>query len=96
MNEPENILSAIPELEQEIPASQFMADSVWVIIAWGFGIALLLACLGVLIWFRMRPKPHPKAQTAADMALAELARIGEAPPLYGSVAYCSRSPCVDS
>jgi len=82
MNEPLDVLNAIPELEKETPATQFMVQDFWIPVAWGVGIAVLLATVGLLIWLKTRKKKIQLPPTPEELALAELERIErEAPGL---------------
>lgn len=72
----ENIIQAIPQLEQDIPATTFMVDTFWVPLAWGIGIALILAATALLLVIRRRrrkPVLLPCPQEIAYKALDELA-----------------------
>ncbi len=80
MNESPDILRAIPELEKDVPASQFMVSDFWIPVAWCVGIALLLAGVALWIWFRYRKKQVPLPPSPAEIALNELAQLESAPP----------------
>lgn len=82
MNETPDILQAIPELEREITANHFMADDFWIPVAWGIGIALVLAALALWLWFRRHGKQVQQPPSPAEIALDELAQLeADNPPL---------------
>lgn len=72
MNEPTDILHAIPQLEQEIPADHFMASNFWIPVAWGAGIALILAALALVLWLRCKKKKAIPPITPEEIALRKL------------------------
>lgn len=76
----ENILNAIPELEQSMPAETFMIDTFWVPVAWGMGIALVLA--GLLLWLVLsrRKKTLVPPQSPQDIAFRALDELSEELP----------------
>lgn len=70
-----DILKAIPVLEQDIPADQFMVDSFWLPLAWVSAVVVPLAALAAWWWFRRSRKQvvtGPSPQQEALAALAEL------------------------
>lgn len=77
----ENLLNAIPTLEQDVPADTFMVQNFWIPLAWGLGIALLLA--GIALWLMLRRRKSPALpRTPLQQAFAELERLAEElPPL---------------
>ena len=77
----ENILKAIPTLENDIPPGDFAVQTFWIPVAWGLGIALLLA--GIALWLvRRRRKKQTPPPTPLQVAFAELERLAEElPPL---------------
>ena len=81
----EHILEAIPELEQDIPPTDFMVRNFWEPLAWGLGIALVL--IGLLLWLYLRRRGSkapvlPSPRELAERALDKLAE--EQPPLRES------------
>lgn len=83
MNEsPTHILTAIPELEQDIPAEQFMTQNFWIPVAWGIGIALLLAGAALLLWYRRRRRSLPTPPSQEEIALKALGELeSQLPPM---------------
>lgn len=81
MNEQPDILNAIPELEGDIPATQFMERDFWVPAFWFFIASLVLAGIFLLIW-RLRRKPAPTPPTQESIALKKLEELEQQlPPL---------------
>lgn len=80
MQENQAILSAIPELEGEVPAEQFAESSLWAPVMWSIVVVIALAA-GAFIWWlrrsRRREKPQP---TALDTALARLQELEDKLP----------------
>ena len=75
-----DILTAIPELEQDIPAEQFMMHNFWVPVAWGVGIALVLAAAALLLWYRRRRKHRPAPPSEEAIALKALGELEQQLP----------------
>lgn len=81
MNEQPDILNAIPQLEGDIPATQFMESVLWIPAMWFFIASLVLAGVFLLIW-KLRRKPTPAPPTQESIALKELAELEQQlPPL---------------
>ncbi len=79
----ENILNAIPALENDVPATEFMVQNFWVPVAWGLGVGLLLA--GIALWIVIRNRRRKAQQlqpSPLQVAFIELDRLAEElPPL---------------
>lgn len=79
----ENILDAIPALENDIPPAEFMVQNFWIPVAWGLGIGLLL--VGIGLWLIIRHKRRQARilpPTPLLVAFGELERLAEElPPL---------------
>lgn len=81
MNEQPDILNAIPELEGDIPASQFMERDLWIPAMWFFIASLVIAGIFLLIW-RLRRKHAPAPLTQEVIALKKLEELEQQlPPL---------------
>lgn len=77
-----DILQAIPQLEKDIPADQFMVQEFWVPLAWACAILLPLAALAAWWLYRRSRKSAAPAITPLQEALAALAELdAELPPM---------------
>ena len=70
-----DILQAIPTLEKDIPADQFLVQEFWIPLAWGCAILIPLAVLAAWWLYRRRPRtanPGTSPLLEAQAALQEL------------------------
>ncbi len=76
------ILQAIPTLEQDIPADQFMVQEFWVPLAWACAILIPLAVLTAWWLYRRNRLPAVPAATPLQEAQAALAELeAQLPPM---------------
>lgn len=82
IQEPASIISAIPELESEAAAEQFLTGGEYTLLAWcGVALAALLA-LGVIWWIRRSKRAEAAEPSPLEVAQAQLRELGEQlPPL---------------
>ncbi len=77
-----DILQAIPQLEKDIPADQFMVQEFWVPLAWACAIIIPLAVLAAWWLYRRRNKSAVPATTPLQEALAAMAELdAQLPPM---------------
>lgn len=77
-----DILQAIPTLEKDIPADQFMVQEFWAPLLWVCAIAIPLAALTAWWLYRRNRKPAVPAVTPLQEALASIAELdAQLPPL---------------
>ncbi|MBR6576247.1 MAG: DUF4381 family protein [Akkermansia sp.] len=77
-----DILKAIPVLEQDIPADQFMVNSFWLPLAWVSAVVIPLAVLAAWWWYRRSRKQAVTGPTPQQEALAALAELdAQLPPM---------------
>lgn len=82
MPEEQTIVSAIPELETEVPPTQFMGDDTFIILAWALVLLVALAAVGFILWLRRHRRKLPAPPTPLQVALEHLQRVEKAlPPL---------------
>ena len=74
------ILQAIPTLEQDIPADQFMVQNFWEPFAWVCAIVIPLAALAAWWMYRRRKTAAAPGITPLQEALAALREIEEELP----------------
>ena len=70
-----DILQAIPTLEQDIPADQFMVQNFWVPFAWACAVLIPLAALAAWWIYRRRSRIAVPAATPLQDALAALGEL---------------------
>ena len=70
-----DILQAIPVLEQDIPADQFMVDRFWIPLAWVSAVVIPLAALAAWWWYRRSRKPLAAGPTPLQEALTAMAEL---------------------
>lgn len=75
-----DILQAIPTLEKDIPAEQFMVQEFWEPLAWTCAVILPLAVLAAWWLYRRRNKKEAAAITPMQEALAALSELHEETP----------------
>ncbi|MBR3902687.1 MAG: hypothetical protein IKJ29_03400 [Akkermansia sp.] len=77
-----DILQAIPQLEQDIPADQFMVQSFWEPLAWVCAILIPLACLAAWWLYRRNQKAAAPLITPVQEALRALDELdSQLPPM---------------
>lgn len=77
-----DILQAIPTLEQDIPADQFMVQEFWIPLLWGCAIIVPLAVLTAWWFYRRNRLPAVPAITPLQEALEALAELeNQLPPM---------------
>lgn len=74
------ILQAIPTLEQDIPADQFMVQNFWEPLAWVCAVVIPLAALAAWWMYRRRKAAAAPGITPLQEALAALREIEEELP----------------
>lgn len=81
-----DIISAIPELEGEVPASQFARSEWFVPVMWGVVVLIALLAVGVIRWIRRHRKPPVAPPTQLQIALTRLQELEQQLP---SLRVCS-------
>ena len=78
----ENIITAIPALEQDVPPAEIMVQNFWLPVACGLGVALLLVIIALLLVLRRRKRPLPPPPSPLQVAFSKLDQLAsELPPL---------------
>lgn len=81
-NTNQTILQAIPELEADVPADQFMITHFWQPVLWGLLAAIALALLALLLWRKLTRRPQTSPPSPRDIAIDKLSLMEkELPPL---------------
>ena len=70
-----DILQAIPTLEQDIPADQFMVQNFWAPFAWACAVLVPLAALAAWWIYRRRSRVAVPGNTPLQDALAALSEL---------------------
>lgn len=77
-----DILQAIPTLEKDIPADQFMVQEFWVPLAWACAVLIPLAALAAWWFYRRSSKAAIPAITPLQEALTALDELDtQLPPM---------------
>lgn len=80
--DPQTLISAIPELESEPDPSQFMQGGSSTLLVCAFIVLVLLVAAGVLWWIRRCKRNLPPPPTPLEIALAHLRELEQQlPPL---------------
>ena len=78
----QDILQAIPTLEQDIPASQFMVQDFWIPLAWAGVILIPLAVLAAWWIYRRNKKTAIPAISPLQEAISAMAELdAQLPPM---------------
>ena len=76
------ILQAIPTLEQDIPADQFLVQEFWIPLAWGCALIIPLAALSAWLLYRRSQRSIVTGPTPLQEALTALAELeNQLPPM---------------
>lgn len=70
-----DILQAIPTLEQDIPADQFMVQEFWIPLAWACAILIPMAAWAAWWLYRRNRKPAAPTTTPLQEAMAALTAL---------------------
>ena len=77
-----DILQAIPTLEKDIPADQFMVQEFWIPLAWACALLIPLAALAAWWLYRRNKRKADSGLTPLQEALAALNELNaELPPM---------------
>ena len=77
-----DILQAIPQLEKDIPADQFMVQEFWVPLVWACAVIIPLAALCAWWLYRRNRKPAVIGITPLQEAMTALAELdAQLPPM---------------
>ena len=78
----EDIINAIPELEQDLPPDNFIVQNFWEPVIWCLGAGILLALLILWLVMRHRKRPLPPPPSPQELAFRSLDELAaELPPL---------------